>query len=395
MLAYGRPPLPLSLLLLSSTLPACIIALRLPHAVRYAALVGYAFVLSRACSFSTGNVHRDYSLGCLLMGQLITTFHLLCLSDPLAQFRHESDLVPPSELSFPRRVHWSMCVFFSPRGVGWNYQVSNVPPRPSEARWTFVRQQLFAMFRWYLVLDLAHSLHLYCPQPFWHEGGTRSIIAEGLVYRCILIAKIAVQHTQLAAVCVAAGLSAPRDWPAIYGSHADAYTVRRYWGRSHHQMLRRFTSSIGKAVCRLLGLQPGSKASSYMQLYVAFVVSGIMHCGGDLMVGRGIFGASFPFYLMQAIAITLEDAVIGIARRVGLTSSSGWTRFVGYIWSMVWFGISSQWLVNWSMRAGADPAECVSFSLIAMISHRVIHRSRIVGSSLTSVNFEDIVVLVT
>ncbi|PCH35745.1 hypothetical protein WOLCODRAFT_156442 [Wolfiporia cocos MD-104 SS10] len=98
-------------------------------------------------------------------------------------------------------------------------------------------------------------------------------------------------------------------------------------------MLRRFTTSIGKAVCQLLCLRPRSKASSYMHLYVTFVVSGIMHCGGDPMVGRGILCASFPFYLMQAIAIMPEDAVIGIARKRGLTSSSGWTRFVGYIWS--------------------------------------------------------------
>ncbi|PCH35769.1 hypothetical protein WOLCODRAFT_133975 [Wolfiporia cocos MD-104 SS10] len=374
MSADGRPPLPLALQLLSSTLPACIIALNLPHAVRCAALVGYAYVLSRACSFSTGSVHRDYSLGCMLMGQLITTFHLLCLSNPLAQFRHESDLVPPSELSFLRRVYWSMCVFFNNRGVGWSYQVSNVPPRPSEARWTFVRQQLFAVFRWYLVLDIAQSLQRYCPQLFRHETGTRALVAEGLVHRCVTIAIVAVQYTLLSVVCVAAGISVPRDWPAIYGSWADAYTVRRFWGRSYHQMLRRYTRSIGKAVCQLLCLRPRSKASSYVQLYAAFAVSGLMHCGGDLMVSRGIFGASFPFYFMQAIAIMFEDAVIGIARRLGLKSSNAWTRFVGYIWLVVWLGISAPWYVNWSMRAGANNAGRFSFSLIAIIVHKVIHR---------------------
>jgi hypothetical protein len=102
-----------------------------------------------------------------------------------------------------------------------------------------------------------------------------------------------------------------------------------------------------------------------VQLYVAFIASGFMHsAGGDAMVGIQHIWASFPFFLSQAVAITLETAVIGIARQAGYTRSNIWMRLVGYAWVFWWFSISMPWLVNWAVSAGLGKSEVLPISPI-------------------------------
>ena len=45
------------------------------------------------------------------------------------------------------------------------------------------------------------------------------------------------------------------------------------------------------------------------------------------------------FFLSQAVAITVEDGVIALGRRVGLTGASPIWRILGYAWVWTWFAI--------------------------------------------------------
>ncbi|TFY61677.1 hypothetical protein EVJ58_g4372 [Rhodofomes roseus] len=167
---------------------------------------------------------------------------------------------------------------------------------------------------------------------------------------------------------VALGFSLPRDWPEVYGRWSDSYTVRRFWGRTYHQLLRRLTAGIGKACCRVLGLQPGSWASSYTQLYIGFAISGLLHCGGDLMVNPSLFGSSFQFFISQAIAITFEDAVIGIIRRTGVKFPRSLAHLIGYSWAIVWLCVSAPWMINWTLKAGIIDTNRIPISLIDRVA---------------------------
>lgn len=122
---------------------------------------------------------------------------------------------------------------------------------------------------------------------------------------------------------------------------------------------------MGKATARALGFQPGSQMSSYTQLYVAFIVSGLAHSAGDAMVGPQYTGLSFSFFLLQAVAITAEDCVIGLARRAGMdTQVSTMTRVFGYVWVTVWFMISMPLLLNFQIAIGMGTSEILPISLI-------------------------------
>lgn len=114
----------------------------------------------------------------------------------------------------------------------------------------------------------------------------------------------------------------------------------------------------------MLGLRPGLPASSYTQLYVGFAISGLIHCGGDLMVNSNLFGSSFPFFLSQAVAITVEDAVIGAARMMQLRIPQRLAHIVGYAWVLFWMNLSFPWYMDWGFRAGIVDANRVPFSLL-------------------------------
>lgn len=133
---------------------------------------------------------------------------------------------------------------------------------------------------------------------------------------------------------------------------------------------QQLTAGLGKACCRALGLQPGTWKSRYTQLYVGFAVSGLLHCGGDLLVdpSRKLFGASFPFFFSQAVAITFEDAVIALVRRGGVKVPQVLARAVGYAWAIAWLCISAPWLINWTLRAGIIDTNRIPISLIDRVA---------------------------
>ncbi|OBZ71261.1 hypothetical protein A0H81_08450 [Grifola frondosa] len=349
-----------------------LIAVRPSTPIKLSAFLVYACIALRGVTaFSTGDELQDYSIGSSISGQLLTACHLLWLTDPLKDFKYNHESVQPQSLPLWRRIYWAICVDHSPRGIGWNYQVTNVPPPPTSPRGHFIRTRILRAVRSFLLLDLAQSyIHL---NPLFASKGADAlpIEAQNYLLRCLSIVAFCstpygmmnMQYSLLSVIHVVLGLSEPSDWPDVYGSWSDAYTVRRFWGRTWHQMLRRYVTSIGRYVTRSFRIAHGTWQSSYTQLYVGFIVSGIMHsCGGDLMVGKEFLGASFPFFIAQAMAITCEDIAIGAMRRMGIKGPA--TVIFGYVWVFVWFSISGPLYINWAVRAGLGQSELLPFSLV-------------------------------
>ncbi|PCH44176.1 hypothetical protein WOLCODRAFT_26531 [Wolfiporia cocos MD-104 SS10] len=359
-----RPLLPmLPALLVPNVIVASLIALRLQWLTRLAGFIMYTCLLGMAYRCTTGNIWYNYVLGCQLMDQYLVAGKLLWVTDPLLELRHERDVTHPSKLPFVRRVYWSLCLLSNRRGVGWNCQVANVPPRPSESCWQFVRKRLLNICRLYIILDF---LQLYVLSIRPETLAQRWFYGLGRLSTMMMMMNA--QASIVSVVAVATGLSKPQDWPAVFGKLSDAYTVRRFWGRTYHQNVRRYTASWGKRVCRLLGLQPGSWASSHTQLAVGFALSALMHCSGDLMVGPSIFGASFAYFAAQAAVIALEDVVIAATRKKGIAWSGRVVKSVGYVWVVLWLGISTPWLFNWTVKAGIDGYRRLPFSPLEVLT---------------------------
>lgn len=108
---------------------------------------------------------------------------------------------------------------------------------------------------------------------------------------------------------------------------------------------------IGKSTARFLGFTPGTWLSAHTQLLVGFTVSGLAHVPGDRMVDPYWTGSSYWFFLYNALAITLEDFVISVGKRVGVRDS--WTvRMLGYAWTVAWLTYAVPYYADWMIAAG-------------------------------------------
>ncbi|KAH9915715.1 uncharacterized protein B0H18DRAFT_1040180 [Fomitopsis serialis] len=90
------------------------------------------------------------------------------------------------------------------------------------------------------------------------------------------------------------------------------------------------------------------------------------------MVDPSLFGASFPFFFSQAIAITFEDAVIGIVGRSGVKFPRPLAHMIGYAWAILWLCISAPWLINWTLRAGIIDTNRIPVSLIDRVAPSLV-----------------------
>lgn len=113
-------------------------------------------------------------------------------------------------------------------------------------------------------------------------------------------------------------------------------------------------NGLGRLVAnKFLKFPRGTNRSSYTQLYLAFFLSAVIHVSGDFMAKRGMVYCSLKFFLLQAVAITFEDFIIYVAKRLllqaGITIKPGvaddsWVgtvlRIIGYCWVALWFCFS-------------------------------------------------------
>ncbi len=71
------------------------------------------------------------------------------------------------------------------------------------------------------------------------------------------------------------------------------------------------------------------------------------------MVGWRYTGRSMPFFLLNGVAITIEDLFLTAARSLGAESTPA-MKLLGYAWVVLWFGWSAPLLVDWMMQADLD-----------------------------------------
>ncbi|KAF8065364.1 membrane bound O-acyl transferase family-domain-containing protein [Lyophyllum atratum] len=369
----GRPPFPfLTFLVVPDILLAFALALDLSKRTRLISFVAFAWVCYEGLLYTTGDKMQDYSMGSTIGGQFFTALHLLLIVEPIRQFRHSTDVDDPRTRPLLKRVYWAGCIIHSPRGIGWNYQTPHVPDRPSMKRGSFIISRFLRVFGCFLIMDAAqtfvHTNPLFSGSPAELENAT--ITSQGFLYRCLNsiawmatpYAGVRLQYYLFSIISVALGLSTPADWPDPYGKWRDAYTVRNFWGRTWHQMMRRYLSSTRKVVVQAAGFKKGTWMSSNTQLLVGFFVSGVMHSFGDAMVGRKYFGASFPFFMVQVLAIIVEDTIVELADRVGRKPSAKLFNIIGFAWVFAWLMFSFPLYIDWAVKAGLGNCELLPVS---------------------------------
>ncbi|KAF8182110.1 membrane bound O-acyl transferase family-domain-containing protein [Mycena galopus ATCC 62051] len=193
----------------------------------------------------------------------------------LTDVRRELQIVkPPQRADEPienaplsRRVAWGINLFASgTRGLGWAHEprhANTARPSPSTPRGTFAWSQIFQAVGFAVLFETAHFFNMRNPALTWNVPMAAAAMCN---------------HALSAAFSDSTSASGPEDWPLFMGSITLAWSVRDFWGRVWHQSMRRFLSTHCEFVAhQLIGLKPGSTVSVYTQLYVAFLIPGLMH----------------------------------------------------------------------------------------------------------------------
>ncbi|KAI0672444.1 membrane bound O-acyl transferase family-domain-containing protein [Trametes maxima] len=355
-------------------------AIRPPVPIRAVLTVWASYFLYwLTANYNTGGgVAQDYTAGCANGTAACSLWVFGWLCDPLKDWRYKGEKEAPRDYPLLKRVYYAACLQLNIRLVGCSAQVSSVPPpRAASSRREFLIDRSLRVLQCLLYIDIAQSyVHL---QPAFSLQGTDQFptglrgyvlhTACVFAWRLQTYAALKLGHTLVALFCVATGLfnRNPEDWRDMFGNWSDAYTVRRFWGRTWHQQFRRLFNIPGRSLVSTLGLRKGGTSSAYVQLYLAFFLSGLIHVYGDIMVGTQHTGKSIPFFMLQALVITFEDGVIAVARRVTGSGERGPTltmRLLGYAWVLVWFSVSLRAQLEWMVPLGVAGPEWLPFSLV-------------------------------
>ena len=137
--------------------------------------------------------------------------------------------------------------------------------------------------------------------------------------------------------------------------------------------MRRTFETANLWLTKLLRVRKGTLVSRYVQLYNAFFISALIHHVGALNLPySSLVWSQFYFFMMQPIAITIEDLAIYLGKKVGLTKTcrlprapifdsrsrpdlpAGKTKAAGY----VWVGCVLSFTLRYAIKAFVDAGLC-------------------------------------
>ncbi|KAL3459749.1 membrane bound O-acyl transferase family-domain-containing protein [Aspergillus heterothallicus] len=283
----------------------------------------------------------------------------------------------------------------TPRGVDTQYEIKGLESpseRTTSSRGRFLAWNLLVILLQYFMIDLithqpsspedvermfgpGKEYLIFRPRnvapPTIAEIGVHlgvAVMAWGPMGACF----ISIFYRIVAVVSVALGVSNPRQWPSLFGSMTDAYTIRRFWGRYWHQLLRQPFQGITKFICRdILRLPFPSGLTRYLNVVLVFSLSALMHACIDAKGGIGFeLTGAWACFLLQPIGIILEDTGVILYTKIfgelrGPTPL--WARMVGYIWVWTFLTLVAP-LYNFPLMRYQDPTRNgAPFSVVKLL----------------------------
>ena len=112
-------------------------------------------------------------------------------------------------------------------------------------------------------------------------------------------------------------LDEPHDWPPLFGSIKDAYTLRGFWGLFWHQLTRRSYTSYARLITtNVFGLRQRSILRRLSINFLVFVFSGLTNVYVSWLLGfRCGLVEEMLWFCGNFFALVLEELVHHIANR--------------------------------------------------------------------------------
>ncbi|KAM7217650.1 membrane bound O-acyl transferase family domain containing protein [Rhypophila decipiens] len=277
----------------------------------------------------------------------------------------------PREWSW-KKLRWSISLFATPRAVGWNFGSRKMNAQREEIR----RARLAlsdtggggaAAFACYLVWDLVAVANRRVIVPrgeewwSWDPEIMVKILWLEILMGITVYVGMNMQFDIAAAIGVGLRLNEPEDWPPLFGSITDCYTIANVWGKFWHQYMRQpclgtshfLLAHLNTLISRLprrlhISQIPKHSLVPYLfHLLTAFAISTFFHAlsVGTVAVGvtpvRGIIKDMAIFFMIQPFAAAFESFISTL-----VFWSAVFGRMVGYVWVLFWFYLTGQWFIR-------------------------------------------------
>ncbi|KAJ9485366.1 hypothetical protein VN97_g7982 [Penicillium thymicola] len=313
--------------------------------------------------------------------------------------------------SFLSRLAKAVELLTCTRAINTPRQVKNVPSFPAYynkrdpkviPRGRFlVRETAIAIWQ-FLVLDIFSVL---ASRQAMNDQDEESSVSSGLQWDIrgrhliaqtiqILIAWLVVSrilisfYYRVASIIFVSLGDSPSNSPPVIGRMADIYTLRNFWGKFWHQLLRLPLTSTSNFLTRdVLGLPRSSFVERYTNVFVVFFFSGLTHVILDSL--RNISPWDFwtmSFFLSFVLGYMIEDGVQGLWKRtLGPQNDNGlpvwWQKALGFCWVSIWLGVTSPWYFRLAIIKSEQQMVLVPFSIAGFISLSVLN-SIVIGGGL-------------
>ncbi|SMQ47117.1 unnamed protein product [Zymoseptoria tritici ST99CH_1A5] len=268
------------------------------------------------------------------------------------------------EHSWVYKLYFTTAALWSLRGVGTAWQPKSIPQFPAgqiPGRAAFIRRQVILIFFTYCLVDWITS-QKQTPEAAvsWAEGkewlwlarNPHKVTAQDLVARALatfmswfLLGRLMLEmwHRIFSVIFVGSGISEVRQWPPLWGSYSDCFTLRRYFNKFWHQCNRIHLQGVASFTGRdLLGLGPGI-LRRYTITTLVFAISGLYHRLVDNLMGIDWHkSGGLTAFLLIVPGILLEDFVqtcwnrAAAPKRLSAKTRSLLERIVGYLWVFSW-----------------------------------------------------------
>ncbi|CAI7593038.1 unnamed protein product [Penicillium palitans] len=399
----------LALFILQGLIP-CVILITTPQqcALRYLCIPCMTWIVSQMMY----PVQAPGYIPTNLLGNS-ATFVLTALDLLLINPQAGKDFVDASAntKSFLSRLVKAVQLLTYTRAINTPRQVKNVPPFPAYynkrdpkliPRGRFlVRETAIAIWQ-FLVLDIfgvLASKQAMIDQDEessvfsviqWDIPG-RELIAQAIqtLITWLVVSRILLSfYYRVASIIFVSLGDSPSNSPPLIGRMADIYTLRNFWGKFWHQLLRLPLTSTSNFLARdVLGLPTSSFVERYTNVFIVFFLSGLTHAILDSL--RNVSPWDFwtmSFFLSFVVGYMIEDGVQGLWKRtLGSQNDSGlpvwWQKALGFCWVITWLGVTSPWYFRPGMLRPEEQMGLVPFSVAGFISLSVL-KSIVIGGGI-------------
>ncbi|KAL7912362.1 membrane bound O-acyl transferase family domain-containing protein [Trichoderma velutinum] len=286
-----------------------------------------------ATTASTGS----YQFGILLASWTMRILDRLYLNDPETAFRYKGEEdTSPVTYKPAQKLFWALELMAVTRGIGWNWQIRQIPAMPQLSRGGFLLWKAKSAVVTIIVLYAIRAASALLVQLFdGLDDRTGSLAAALLHPVCLHVfmytswAFVVFSSLNLAenffalffvGFRITERWSKVDMWPPVFGDVRTSYSIRRGWGVFWHQNMRHVCQSPGNFIVRNISFlrEPESRLAlltrRYLRLMLIFVFSGLIHAGGSIYMTQRETkvhdGGNTIGFIYQGLALIGEDIVL-------------------------------------------------------------------------------------